>query len=91
MPNEKCKHDRYTATSKMVIVKMPELETWQLIMKVSAFCALCHKPFLFRAHHGFSTREPTISNDSQELRVAVDFPGEDDLMITQNPPDGTIH
>lgn len=91
MADQPCKHDRYTATSKMTVVKMPELETWQLIMKVSCFCALCHKPFLFRAHHGFSTREPTVSNDSQELRVPIDYPGEDDLQTTQNPPDGVIH
>lgn len=91
MQDERCRHDRYTATSKMVIVKMPELSTWQLIMKVSVFCARCHKQFMFRAHHGFSTREPTISNDSFELRVPVDYPSEEDIPVNQTPPDGVIH
>lgn len=90
MANE-CKHDRYTAVSKMVNVKMPELETWQLVLKVSIFCAHCNKPFTFRAHHGFSTREPTISNDEFELRVPIDYPTENSLTPTQTPPEGVMH
>jgi hypothetical protein len=88
---EPCKHDRYTATSKMVNVKMPELDTWQLILKITVFCARCQKQFTFRAHHGFSTREPTVSSDSFELRVPIDFPGKEEGIVPLVPPTGVIH
>ena len=88
---EDCKHDRYTATSKMEVVKMNELQTWQLIMRVKIFCHKCQKPFTFRAHHGFSTREPTISNDSIELRVPIDYPGEEESATPLPPPSGVLH
>jgi len=83
MDEEKCKHEKYTTTHKMVVVKLPELESWQMILKVKITCAICKKPFTFRARHGFSTREPVISNDEAELRVPIDYPkeeGEDDYI-----------
>jgi len=89
--NPKCKHNRYTSVSKMNVVKMSELDSWQLIMKVTVFCANCHKPFTFRAHHGFSTMEPTISNDSNELRIPIDYPGEELGEVDTPPPGGVMH
>lgn len=90
--SENCKHEKYTGTSKMVIVKMPELKTWQLIMKMTAYCTQCQKPFTFRARHGFSTIEPTVSNDGLELRVPVDYPEKEEVEDdSQPPPDGFIH
>jgi len=70
----KCKHDKYVATTKMIVVRMKELESWQLVLKVNIVCVVCNQPFTFRAHHGFSTNEPTVSNDELELRVPIDYP-----------------
>ena len=75
----------------MSVVKLPELDSWQLIMKVTIFCAHCHKPFTFRAHNGFSTREPTINNDSTELRIPIDYPNNEEGGELIPPPDGVMH
>ncbi len=76
-----CKHTRYLITTKVVNVKLQEIESWQMVLKINAVCKDCRKPFTFRAKHGFSTTEPTLSNDSRELRIPLDYPMDDDEEI----------
>lgn len=89
--SDNCKHEKYTATTNMVVVKLEEIKSYQMVIKFKAYCTLCRRPFTFQAQHGFSTREPTISNDSTELRVPVNFPDDGDVPTTQNPPEGIVH
>lgn len=76
-----CRHTKYQVATKVVTVKLQELESWQMVMKITAICKDCRKPFTFRAKHGFSTSEPTLSNDSRELRIPMDYPIDDDPEI----------
>lgn len=78
MSDEKCKHERYTPTTKVDVVKMSGIEAWQMVLKVSLKCTSCGGYYTFHAKHGFSTVEPTINNDCSELRVPIDYPSKED-------------
>lgn len=74
---------------------MPELNAHQLVLRYRITCARCLRPFTFHAHHGFSTREPTVSNDGVEVRLPLDYPVPDEVEVEVDvePPEpgGSIH
>ena len=88
---ENCKHKKYSTTHKMVVVKLAELESWQLVLKLSVSCMECGRMFTFRAPHGFSTKEPTIGNSEAELYVPVDYPSAEEDVVPPPPTDKMVH
>lgn len=73
-PQNSCKHESYATKTKVEVVKLKELGTYQMVAKVSVWCSKCGRPFTFHAKHGFSTYEPSVSNDEAELRIPIDYP-----------------
>ena len=85
---KKCKHSKYTCTSKMSFVKefdKPGADV--MVLKVYLTCADCKLPFVISAPHGFSTYEPSLSFDGTELRVPISFPIDEEKTIEVTPED----
>ena len=59
-------------------VELKALKSHQMIVRVEVYCANCKKKFTFHARNGFSTYEPSIDFDGDEIRIPVDWPQNDD-------------
>lgn len=78
----KCEHKEHKLIPKLTVVQMPQLKANQPIVRLTMICSGCQRPFTFRAHHGFSTSEPTLSNDGLELRIPFDPPDDEAEPVT---------
>lgn len=72
----------------MDVVKMPELRAHQLVARLVVVCADCKRKYTMRAHNGFSTREPTINNAGDEIRIPIDYPLDEE---EEQPAEPSVH
>lgn len=78
-PPPKCTHESYEIKKFRVrTVKNEAVGIDLLLLRICIVCKACHRPFLFRAPVGFSSVEPTMTEDATTLLVPFDFPDDAD-------------